>query len=284
MKTNTRTRDGRGSSSGVDEEKRRQSPVALIALSYHLDRNKALAPFHLMDDTNERIYIATAKGNNWIEMDQAGNIDIFTSNKVNIRAQQDINFTSDGTIRMYAATGMHMVSGGDIRINALGGDVHTKGTNIRSHATQSLNLQSGQDVNVNAGANLNLSSGSVLNVNSGAALNLMSSAATNVNSGASLLLTAAASASMGAGGTIIINGAAVDLEGSPAPTAGTAGTAAVAGDLAAFYTSRIPAHEPWARTMTKDDTTMEPEFAYTNTNVNRSERGKQIPRGMFWRR
>ena len=40
----------------------------------------------IMDDTNERIYISTAKGNNWIELDQAGNIDIFTTNKVNIRS------------------------------------------------------------------------------------------------------------------------------------------------------------------------------------------------------
>ena len=219
----------------------------------------------LMDDTNERIYIATAKGNNWIEMDQAGNIDIFTTNKVNVRAQQDINFTSDGTVRMYGATGIHMVSGGDIRMDALQGDVHVKGTNIRGHASQNVNLQSDQDINIKSGATLNLSSATTV----------------NVNSGTDLLLTATGSASMGATGMIIIDGAGVSLESSPAPIAGVAATA---GDLAAFYTNRVPAHEPWARTMTKDDTTMSPEFAYTDKDVNRSERGKQIPRGMFWRR
>ena len=158
-----------------------------------------------------------------------------------------------------------MVSGGDIRMDALQGDVHVKGTNIRGHASQNVNLQSDQDINIKSGATLNLSSATTV----------------NVNSGTDLLLTATGSASMGATGMIIIDGAGVSLESSPAPIAGVAATA---GDLAAFYTNRVPAHEPWARTMTKDDTTMSPEFAYTDKDVNRSERGKQIPRGMFWRR
>ena len=41
----------------------------------------------LLDDTNERIYISTAKGNNWIELDQDGNIDMYSANNVSIHAK-----------------------------------------------------------------------------------------------------------------------------------------------------------------------------------------------------
>jgi len=66
----------------------------------------------LMDDTNERIYIRTNKGNNWIEMDSSGNIDMHSERRVSIHAAKDMNFTSDETIRMTATKGIHMYAGG----------------------------------------------------------------------------------------------------------------------------------------------------------------------------
>lgn len=184
----------------------------------------------IMDDTNERIYIATAKGENWIEMDQAGNIDIFASNKVNIRSKEAINMTSDDTIRMHAAKGIHMFSGDEIRMQAAK-DISIKtATNLRQHAGASLYLQSGADVNVLAGGN------------------------------------------------IIETGAAIHFNGPQA---------AAASPQPAKWTSRVPDHEPWARTMTStenDETTHDPDLPYNDKNVNRMERGKRIPRGAYWRR
>lgn len=219
----------------------------------------------LLDDTNERIYIATAKGNNWVEMDQAGNIDVFSSNKVNIRSKQDINFTADGTIRMYAGVGIHMFSAGEIRTEATT-DMHIKSLqNIRTHAAQNLYLQSDKEIDILAGSNLNLTS----------------SALTSINAGSDINLTASGVASIGAGGAVILAGASVSLEGSPAPVAATA---TAASELPAFYTNRIPDHEPWGRCMTLNNSTLAPEFSYTNSQMNRSERGVPIIRGMFWRR
>ena len=57
----------------------------------------------ILDDTNERIYISTAKGRNWIELDETnGKIYMYSDSKVNIRAKNDINFYSDENINMVA--------------------------------------------------------------------------------------------------------------------------------------------------------------------------------------
>lgn len=57
----------------------------------------------IFDDTNERIYISTAKGRNWIELDEtSGKIYIFSDSKVNIRAKNDINMYSDENINIVA--------------------------------------------------------------------------------------------------------------------------------------------------------------------------------------
>lgn len=51
----------------------------------------------LLDDTNERIYIMTNKGNNWVEMDSNGNIDVYSERRVSISAGKDINLSTGGT-------------------------------------------------------------------------------------------------------------------------------------------------------------------------------------------
>jgi hypothetical protein len=57
----------------------------------------------IFDDTNERIYISTAKGRNWIELDETnGKIYIYSDSKVSIRAKNDINMYSDENINIVA--------------------------------------------------------------------------------------------------------------------------------------------------------------------------------------
>lgn len=217
----------------------------------------------IMDDTNERIYISTARGNNWVEMDQDGNIDIFSSNKISVHAAKDINFTSDETVRFYGKKGVHFKSDEDIRIDSAK-EVNVKAaTNLRMHATTALYLQSGTDTHVKSGGSLFLEAaagfhgkgGSTLNLESGGTVNLLGSAIVGT-------------------GVTSFNG----------PGADSASAAQPAGEKPAFFTSRIPDHEPWARTMTKADTGVEPEFAYDSQEVGKSERGRQINRGMYWRR
>jgi len=219
----------------------------------------------IMDDTNERIYVATAKGNNWIEMDQDGNIDIFTTNKVNVRAEKDINFTSNETIRMYADKGIHMYTNDEIRMEAIK-DIHVKTPqNIRAHA--GVNIHASADANFHASA--------------GESMYLLAAAELHAKSGANANLTGGGTVNILAGGNIIETGPTIHLNG---PAATQATSASPPNELNAFWTSRVPTHEPFARTMTSGDFTHAPEFKYEDQRVNREERGRKIVRGMYYRR
>lgn len=104
----------------------------------------------LMDDTNERIYIMTNKGKNYIEMDSNGNIDVYSERRVSIGSAKDINLTSAETIRLHAGRGIHMYAGhseedrpkleskplvGEIRIES-STDLHMLANNIRSKSKE----------------------------------------------------------------------------------------------------------------------------------------------------
>lgn len=210
----------------------------------------------LMDDTNERIYVSTAEGNNWVEMDQSGSIDVYSTSNVSVHAGQDINFTADGTIRMTAKEGVHLSSGGDVRIKS-GSNMHiTANDCIVSTSTYSVNADTAQ-------------------VNS-STLNLTGSSAVNVFSGGNVLVTGSTIQHTAGSHTTSVN----IVRASTTPATAASSVAA----QSPHVPSRVPQHEPWARTMTKSDTTSDPEFGYDDANVNRVERGRTINRGMFWRR
>lgn len=57
----------------------------------------------LLDDTNERIYISTAMGRNWIEIDEgSGKIYFYTASKFNIHSENDLNLYSSENINIVA--------------------------------------------------------------------------------------------------------------------------------------------------------------------------------------
>lgn len=269
----------------------------------------------LLDDTNERIYISTAQGNNWIEIDQAGNIDIFTTNKVNVRAQKDINFTSDETIRMHAKKGIHMYTDDEFRIHTKK-DVHIRAEkNFRQHVTentyiqtdqsthvktnQTMFVETGQDVHIKANQHVIAQAIQNVNIKSGQQINLQSEFTMNILSGAQMKLTSQDTMSLyvPSQGTLRLTtdpgttdpNRSIHLNSSsyaaePAGSAATATPAAPPNEQPAFWTNRVPDHEPWARTMTKNDFTHEPEFPYDSKEVGRVERGIRFIRGLFWRR
>lgn len=219
----------------------------------------------LMDDTNERIYIQTAKGNNWIELDEDGNIDIFTTNKVSIRAAEDINLTSDKTIRMSAKEGIHMYSEKEIRAHAVEDINILSEKSVRAHALESTYLQSDQNIHFKAGESFYATAAQELHNRCGSNMKLASGGTFHNYAGGNILETAA---------EIHMNG----------PSASVASEAEQPNEQKAFWTNRTPDHEPWARSMTKDDFSHEQEHAYDSDDVNRVERGKTIARGQFWRR
>lgn len=192
----------------------------------------------ILDDTNERIYIATAQGNNWIELDQNGTIDMYSANKVNIHSMRDLNLTSDETIRLSAKNGIHLASNQEIRMTAA--------TSVEVKGGTDVNVSASNVINIKASSNLNLESGSIANVK-------------------------AAGSYRATAGTIHFNSSSAPAAGANQATP-------------AFVSSRVPTHEPFARTSTLNDNTMQPEFAYDDPRVNREERGVRYDRSMYWRR
>jgi hypothetical protein len=50
----------------------------------------------IFDDANERIYISTAKGNNYVELDQDGRIHVYGSGSISFSSGGDFNITAAG--------------------------------------------------------------------------------------------------------------------------------------------------------------------------------------------
>lgn len=88
----------------------------------------------LLDDTNERIYISTNEGANWIEMDSSGNIDIFSERRVSVHAEKDINFSTDESFRVKAKKGIYMYAGDTEGQDSLDDEKPEDGE-IRFHST-----------------------------------------------------------------------------------------------------------------------------------------------------
>lgn len=80
----------------------------------------------IMDDTNQRIYVATNEGRNYIEMDSDGHIYAFSQESFSVRAEGDINFTTDKTFRVKAKEGIHMQTEDEYRLHAVK-DIHVHG-------------------------------------------------------------------------------------------------------------------------------------------------------------
>ena len=183
----------------------------------------------LLDDTNERIYIATNKGGNWIEMDSCGNIDVHSDTRISIHGSKDINLTAGETIRL-SAKALHFCSDQETRFNSIGDfNVHSN-ANIRAGAMGSMYLQTAVNMHQKIGSMLYITTGSTM----------------HLKSGAQVFTTSAGTNETKAGGNII-NSAPQIHNNSMA--AGAAAEAELAAEKPAYRTNRIPQHEPWPRMM-----------------------------------
>jgi len=232
----------------------------------------------LMDDTNERIYISTAKGENWIEMDQAGNIDMFTSGNFSVHAEKDINFTANKSIKMYAKEAIHIKSEDKIKIQS-NLDLNIKSNmNINIESILNYSARAGVNYHLDVGGTCDVLSNGIMKINTNATLYTRSSANTYIN-GAQTFLNSAA------GGNTV----------TPLPTLFVE---------TAFITSKIPEHEPWGRIATMPliegnegifttntiiglGSKVSPsilELPYSDLTVGKVERGLPLTRGLFWKR
>lgn len=226
----------------------------------------------ILDDTNERIYIATAQGNNWVEMDQDGSVDVYSARRVSIHAAMDVNIKTEGTFRVDAATGVHIHSGGDTRITTAG--------NTEILTTGDINVENQGNIGIQSNGNINVLASSILNLSSGSD--------TNFNTGGVGAWTTASSLNFNANGQLLATATQIELNG---PTAATAAMASPTIAKESYLNNRVPEHEPWGRIMMEQSATdgdsgnnYQLELNYDSPEVGREELGQTIPRNNNWHR
>ena len=238
-----------------------------------------------IDETNGFVYLINRDGTAWVQMDKAGNIDIFGATNISMRAQQDINLRADRDINIEAGQNVYIKaakdtttsttsftydvnnvpttksvpfynyvgagagSGGNIEIQALGSYNLTSVSNmlLSTSANFGLNATNGIDVLTTSNCNLNA-----------AAFNFTASGNYNI-SASSFNVTSSTgtfSGEVGVVGTLNVQGGAnlgtdvnmgdpVTVNPGPTPTAANPATPAVKG-----LNNKVNVLATWA-----DDTT-----------------------------
>lgn len=173
----------------------------------------------IFDDANERIYISTAKGANWIEMDLDGHINIFADDSISIRSGKDINFFADGSINLEAG----------------------KAINIKAD-TQGIAMSAKTDVTITAAARFMVSACKDIHFSGDQGMRITLGQSMDLKTGQDITLTAGRQIDMGSSSNLTMKGSRIDLNG---PTPRTAQEAICPPQ--ATGPTVVPGHEPWRR-------------------------------------
>lgn len=255
----------------------------------------------ILDDTNERIYISTAQGKTWIEIDEKGCVDIFGEQDISIRTEADMNFTADQTIRFNGKEGIHFATDKEFRVHAQE-EINLKtATNLRTFSATDTYIESGANLHIKSGAELYTNSVSDMHIKTdanlyqetGAAFHIKSGSTINLESSATIDFKAGGAMSQQAGGAVTIDGSTVGInDGGSAGSASPATAATNSETKESYLVTRVPEHEPWARvymTLGADNdsgNSQTPEYGYEDANVGKgsAERGKDFNRNPNWSR
>ena len=105
----------------------------------------------ILDDANERIYVSTARGKTWLELDLDGHVHVFGAASISLRAGEDINMYADRNINMEAGKAVNVkATGGDIRLSTQESFHLTAVKDIAQTACGSVMLTSEKDFRVTA--------------------------------------------------------------------------------------------------------------------------------------
>lgn len=110
----------------------------------------------LIDDANERIYISTAKGKTWLELDQDGHVHVYGSDSISFTSGGDFNVTAKGSINLHAGGNLNLSAVGhgrlsacaDVSLSADGPVAITAGGQMDLLAAASI-IQTGSDIHLN---------------------------------------------------------------------------------------------------------------------------------------
>lgn len=228
----------------------------------------------IFDDTNERIYISTAQGKNWIELDEGnGKVYIYSDSKVSIRAKNDINMYSDENINIVANKRVNIKSetrsvnleavhdvrllstSADIMLTA-SRDIHLKTTKgpIAGPESEKMSCSTGTlgwlyewpEKGGSSSSSIRLDSAESVEVSAMKDLNLTSKISFNIKSISDITIQSGTTTNISATDAVDISGSAINLPGSP----GIANAASPAVQVTSVVVSDHmiqPNHEPWIR-------------------------------------
>ena len=111
----------------------------------------------ILDDTNERIYISTAGGNAWFEMDQDGHIHFFGAQSISMRSGVDVNIAADRYVNIQGKEGINIKSECCITLDSGNNIMNLAGGSIYQTATGSIANNAGGCI-LNTGSQIHLNS------------------------------------------------------------------------------------------------------------------------------
>ena len=222
----------------------------------------------ILDDTNERIYINTAEGNSWFEMDFDGNVELFCYN-YNVHATNNINMTADKNFNIKAK-------------NTNIATIETFAQSSTTHSLTTTNLIISSSENNQTHTNSNIQSGTytIHGTTYGSKFSDINLDSTNFSVLSSQMKLTGSSQILMTGGTIHLNGPAA---GSNAVSVTTPQVTIVT-----KWTSRRPDHEPWPRMSFSDTDTDHTvyKFASNSKDIGKEDVANLMnqTRNHFWRR
>lgn len=221
----------------------------------------------ILDDSNERIYISTAKGRNWIEIDEDGRIMIYAKDEIDIRSEDNINIKSEKDINIKAKQKINLESEED--------EINLQAENHIGFKSSSdeINFEANSGFNVlvdDGGIKMTAENDIDMGSNSGR-FNMFSDDDFNIRSDSRILITAADAMELGAQiaritvdtsvlfntpKDIIINNDILKGKVPPGPTAIRADVADTVDDLDLSEMVE-PDHESWKRPDSKQQRNQE---------------------------
>lgn len=115
----------------------------------------------IMDDVNERIYISTCNGQNYIELDQDGRVHIYAADSISVTSGGDFNLSAKGNINLQAGKSINLNATDSFKLSAC--------KNISMSSDTAINIASEKSFDILGKATLKLTSPG-LNINAAPAL------------------------------------------------------------------------------------------------------------------
>lgn len=205
----------------------------------------------IFDDANERIYMSTAKGKSWVEMDADGHINIFGTESISIKSGKDVNIRADRDVNIEAGSGINIKADSkDVRVMAQ--------ENIHLKASNSIAQTALGTFDISANKTMKITSLSSMDIRSHAALKISGDDSIDVKTSGNLKMDGSGVDIKGAvkigGSSVDIKGGAVKIAGSPlsmnsgaaSPSSANKAVDAVEAQPA-LQPTIVPEFEPWTR-------------------------------------